>query len=191
LKAKTQLSILVVHPRYGLCNKIINWAKAYVWAKENNAKLIVKGWTHFPIGSILRGEKTHRWYGSFFKKKLINNIATTFLQNRSIITEINQATTPGISNYEFKATPYISDLPDLANYHKEIIASFYKLIKPIHIKNAKQVQSPIIGIHIRRGDFVKIGSSIDLDYYIHIIKKIRFIQGKDIPVTIFSDGYKS
>ena len=55
----------------------------------------------------------------------------------------------------------------------------------------KSEKSPVIGVHIRRGDFVKNGSAVNLDYYIQVIKTIRFINGNNLPVTVFSDGHRA
>ena len=49
----------IVHaklPRTGLGNKLTVWARAVVFAHNNNLPLITTGWWHIPIGTILRRE---------------------------------------------------------------------------------------------------------------------------------------
>lgn len=106
-----------------------------------------------------------------------------------VITGITDPVAKGVSSYHFKATPYISDLPLLRDYHSLIKQEFFKMIHPRHRKLADTFSPPKVGIHIRQGDFAKIGASVKLDYFINIIDSLKSILGYEVTVTIFSDGH--
>ena len=52
--------VLAKLPKAGLANKLLVWARALVFAKENNYELFVIGWFDFKLGPFLRNEKTKR-----------------------------------------------------------------------------------------------------------------------------------
>lgn len=187
MKSKRRLLILSL-PRYGLANKLITWAKAWVWCNNNNVDLHTNGWVHFPIGSILRKENRLRWYQGFFKSD--KRVHFRFWHKEQTIKSINDQPLSGIKRFGFKATPYISDLKELQTFQHQIKNAFYDMISQEQINKCNQQEVPIIGVHIRRGDFVKTGSSVHLDYYINTIEKIRKISKKELPVTVFSDGFE-
>lgn len=187
-KKDPKKQLIIKLPRYGLANKLITWSKAWIWCQNNHVNLHINGWIHFPLGSILRGEKSWRWYLGFFKNKKIINLK--FWRKIQTIRSIKDQPLPYIKQFTFKATPYISDLVELSDYHDQIKKAFYQMIKQSQIKKACLHPIPIISVHIRRGDFVKIGSAIDLNYYINIIYQIRDVCKQNLPVTIFSDGYE-
>ncbi|QXP80019.1 MULTISPECIES: alpha-1,2-fucosyltransferase [Winogradskyella] len=178
-------------PRYGLCNKIITWAKAFVWCKENDADLFVKSWVHVPIGSVLRREKAKRWYRNFFITPSMPFLKKIKFFKAPIIHSIDDDKIKGNQYYKFESTPLITDIPLLANYRNEIITSFFEMIEEKHLKTLEQIKSPIIGVHIRRGDFITNGSVLDLTYYIDVINDLRKINGNNLEVVIFSDGHEN
>lgn len=184
--SENQRVLIVKFSRYGLANKLITWAKAYVWSRNNGAKLVVKGWFHIPIGNILRREKNLRLYYNFFKT---NNFFFSLLRKSHVICTIHDKPQQNIKVYQLKTTPYISDFIELMNYRDEIKNNFINMIRKKYLDAAKTIHAPIIGVHIRRGDFVKIGSSTELTYYMNVIDKIRLINN-NLPVTIFSDGFE-
>lgn len=184
------ISLVLNFPRYGLCNKLITWAKALVWCEKNGVRLIVRGWTHLPFGSILRGDKSWRWYRGFFSgSKPFSGFLT--MKNAVVVTGISDPVLKGVSFYHFKATPYISDLPLLRDYQPLIRQEFFKMIRPKHITLAATFTPPSVGIHIRQGDFAKIGAAVKLEYFSNLILNLRDILGFGVPITIFSDGYKT
>lgn len=176
-------------PRFGLCNKLLCWANAFVWCKRNNAELVVSGWTHIPIGSILRAEKSLRWYRNFFNNERGNWFNKIFFYKAKVISSIEEVSLDSHKLYKYEATPYISDLPKLSPYREEIKSEFFKMIKRKHLRTFEEIAPPVIGLHIRRGDFLKSGSQTDLSYYSELVERLREISGSELPVTIFTDGY--
>lgn len=174
--------------RFGLCNKIIMWAKAYVFAQNNDAVLITSSWFHIPIGNILRREKSLRLYFDFFNNKQSSLLLNFFLKRLKSFTSIekqNQKFTTCV----FEGTPYVSDLVKLAEYRDDLIKAFLSMIKPMHKKKIAATEIPVIGVHVRRGDFNNIGATTTNEFYVDLINKIRSYSEKELPVTIFSDGF--
>jgi hypothetical protein len=182
--------LLLKFPRFGLGNKLITWAKAYIWSINNHAQLKVGGWSHIPFGSILRGDKNWRLYFGFFKNKNSCFLFSKFRnKNRIIISNIADKPQKCFKFYQFEASAYISDLKQLMDYREAILSEFLSMTKEKHLNKAKSIDNPIVGVHIRRGDSVKNGSVVNLSYYTDVINKLRTIN-KNLPVTIFSDGYE-
>jgi len=177
-------------PRYGLCNKIITWAKAFVWCKENDADLFVKSWVHIPIGSVLRREKSKRWYKNFFVTPTLPLLKKIHFRNASVIKSLNDHKNNAEQYYKFESTPLIEDIPLLSCYRNEIISSFFGMIEEEQLMILDKIKTPKIGVHIRRGDFITNGSVLDLTYYINIINDLRKINGNSLEVVIFSDGHE-
>lgn len=174
--------------RFGLCNKLIMWAKAYVFANNNNATLITSSWFHLPVGSILRGEGSLRLYRNFFTNRTSLFLPSILLKHLNRFSSIEkQAIT--FKKSVFNGTPLISDLVELAPYRHLILPAFFGMIHPIHKKRIANSECPVIGVHVRLGDFNKIGAATTIRYYVDLIKSIREVSGKNLPVTLFSDGY--
>ena len=54
-------------PKAGLGNKLFAWAKAYLFAKQNNLPLYIKGLNQVNIGTFLRKERVKRFYLGQFR----------------------------------------------------------------------------------------------------------------------------
>ena len=64
----------------------------------------------------------------------------------------------------------------------------------------ENLQAPVIGIHIRMGDFRKLKENeifsevgavrTPVDYFITIIRSIRAMNGHQLPVSVFTDGFR-
>ncbi|MHA7943023.1 alpha-1,2-fucosyltransferase [Formosa sp. 3Alg 14/1] len=186
-----KVTLYLEFPRYGLCNKIITWAKAFVWCKENDADLLVKSWVHIPIGSVLRREKSKRWYKNFFKTPKISIWKQIQFYKAPVIRSFEENKKSGEQYYKFESTPLVADIPLLQNYRDDILNSFFEMIETNHSQTIEKIKNPIIGVHIRRGDFITNGAVLDLSYYINVIKDLRKVNGNSLDVTIFSDGHES
>lgn len=178
-------------PRSGLCNKLLIWAGALVWSHKHQVNLIVKGWFHLPIGSMLRFENKKRYYSNFF---ISNSKWTIFpaikFRNSTTITSIDSPLLGDENYFRYKSEAYIKDFTKLAPYHNLIVQSFFKLIRPTILMKAESIQPPFIAVHIRKGDFVKIGFAIELDYYVNAIHQLRSKFENTPHVVVFSDGFE-
>jgi FMN phosphatase YigB (HAD superfamily) len=182
--------IIVRQKRFGLGNKILSWANAFYWSKKNDANVVVTGWTHIPFKSILRREQTLRWYRGFFKTNFFQTIKNLrlYILPFKAITEITQNPGKKEKRHLLQLVPKLSDLNYLKEFRKEIISEFYKLINIKLLNRTLEIKNPVIGVHIRLGDFVNIGYATEIDYYVQVINKLREQAIKPLPVTIFTDG---
>ena len=99
----------------------------------------------------------------------------------------------------FEKMPSNHDFGNLKRYRQEAKELFYEILAPRIIKAVNETVTPVIGVHIRMGDFRKLqegeifkGGHVRTpeDYFINIIEGIRKINAKELPVSVFTDGYK-
>lgn len=183
--------------RTGIGNKLFIWAQGFVFSQVNNCKHITLGWTKFHIGPILRGENSLRLYldyvhplksfyhsflllfYSIYKKKImLKQDDCINLRQKDCIYTFH--TLPSSDNYFFNLSPF----------RQNIKASLYEYLSKSITKRIEQYEKPFIGVHIRLGDYKWNGIVTPIQYYINNINIIRATVGKDLPVTIFTDGKK-
>ena len=124
------------------------------------------------------------------QKKLILNPTNNFLDHNSN------------NIYLFNTSAHWSDyFLVLKNNRNLVINLFFNVLNENLKIKYYELDTPIIGVHIRRGDFLTFqsddhfrinGNTKTPDFYfIDIINKIREYTNKTIPVKLFSDGYKA
>ena len=175
------------------------WAKGLVFARINNLELITSSWFGYRWGAILRWEKKKRFYRNYFKETPFYKRALIRFQSSGSkiiiepeITKISEEEKAVNRIYVFnKPTTGENDLfGSLRPYRQVIKDEVYNLLCPPQKKMLEKYVSPIISVHIRRGDF-KIGNPITpVSYFITAINIIREVAGNNLKVTIFSDAEK-
>ena len=166
--------------RTGLCNKLFPWARAVVYAKENGVKMIAPKWTDIMrIGPWVRREKYKRYYfGDFTNEGYINN-RCGLLANPLILRILGVKVFSGMEGF---FDPFLAECA----FVKEELR---RITNPLLLARASNIgKEPFIGVHVRRGDFVRSGSQISDEWYVSAIKKSLEIVGA-LPVKIFSDAY--
>ena len=187
--------VLVELPRYGLGNKFLIWAKAYVFAQQHGFELFVKNWVHVPVGTFIRKEKSKRWYGGYFvlKNHWFNTLRFWFFKYfyRITIEPTNKVIEPEKVLYLFKNVPsHLDYFAQLKAHRGHIIQAFHQLIRPrIHQLVATQPK-PFIGVHIRRSDF-PAQDCIPLNEFMAQITALRGVLDAEVPVTIFTDAHQT
>lgn len=194
-------------PNAGLGNMLLVWAKAILFAQINSLPVIAPNWNQIRIGPWLRGEKDKRYYGQYFSyKNFISRI-----QGLLLSLEAQKIYEPPISKLKdsndfqpcifiFRDIPHWSDyFGDIKFHHAIIREALFSIIHPHLLAEIETRPSPLIGIHVRAGDFRKLQPKEDfsqlgavrtpIDWYISVLKKIRAVVGYNVPATIFSDGY--
>lgn len=194
-------------PNAGLGNMLLVWAKAILFAEINSFPVIQPNWDRIRIGSLLRGEKYLRYYGSSFLNTAyvprINGLVASLGANKIYEPSIEKVNTLD----KFTNLVYIfCTIPHWSNYFAEIKeqqslikTKFIATIHPRILSEVNERPSPQIGIHVRMGDFRKLQAGEDfskvgsvrtpLYWYIDVIERIRKLVGKTVPATVFSDGY--
>ena len=196
--------VLAKLPKAGLANKLLVWARALVFAKENNYKLFVIGWFDFKIGPFLRNEKKKRIYYKYFSRIYTPNFIELF-KILFLYKKINVEST--YKNYSNPKKVYVfNQIPQWQNYfegltlNREFIKmSFIKMLNEGYKEIYNNCETPVICVHIRCSDFIidnknlgkKANVRTPIGYFIEIINKIRESVNKNFPVTIFTDGNPS
>jgi len=180
-------------PDTGLGNKMLVWAKAFVFAKKQNLQLFQSPWWGFHWGAWFRYEKYKRVYLGYFKKNpfFTHFKFILFRLNALIVFEpIDLISSNKKRVYVFNKVVTSSDyFQSLKPFREEIRLELNSLILPKLLKDLEKYPSPVIGVHIRRGDF-KLGSTITPEsFFISSIIAIRNITGKDLAVEVFTDAF--
>jgi hypothetical protein len=198
-------------PRAGLGNQLFPLMKAYTFAYINTLPVIVTGYHRVKIGPYLRREKTKRIYNGFFafQKNILaalwDNWELRKRRKHSIMEPIVQKLgnqNESNSLYIFSAIPHWGNYFDgLKEYRHIVIELFWELISQDVRKKVEAQQAPCIGVHIRMGDFRKLKEGEDFSkvgivrtpetYFINIINSIRKMHGTELPVSVFTDGFRN
>lgn len=198
-------------PNAGLGNQLFPLMKAYVFAHLNKLPVVVTGYHQIKIGPYFRNERTKRRYSNSFTFQ--KNILSAFFdmikmrnfKSQSLVhdplTEII-LDIPDNNLYHFSRIPHWDDyFKDLKSHRPLVIKLFWEILRePIKQQLAK-LTSPVIGVHIRMGDFRKLRATEDFskvgtvrtpeEYFIDVILSIRNIHGSKLPVSIFTDGFEN
>ena len=190
-------------PRAGLGNKLLVWARAWVFAQRHGLPLFTTSWCHVHIGPILRREK-NRFYWNYFDSPSIPWHMKLLWRNQPPVRE------PALDDpragldapptlFVFHQLPHWSDYFAGLREHRDPLrqALGQMLKKGLRERSAAQ-PAPEIGVHVRAGDFRPLAGHEQLagaehartpiDYFIEQIGRLRQELGGDVPVTLFSDG---
>lgn len=188
--------VYVKLPKTGLGNMLLVWARGIVFAKINDMECITSSWWGFRWGALVRREARKRLYWRYFNEtSIVKQLSSKyFLKNYKVVVEpqvkkIEESSKSFKKVYLFNKVITESNIFEPLDGYQDYIKNM--LLKNLHDskKNILNKYSiPVIGVHIRRGDF-KLGSTITpLEYFIDGIKKIRELVGTDLPVTVFTDA---
>ena len=155
-------------PDTGLGNKMLVWAKAFVFAKTHNLQFFQSPWWGFHWGAWFRNEKYKRVYLGYFKKApFFTHFKFILFRHNALIDfePIDLSSSNKKRVYVFNKVVTTSDyFQSLKPYREEIRLELNSLILPKLLKDLEKYPSPVIGVHIRRGDF-KLGSTIILPIF--------------------------
>jgi len=198
-------------PKAGLGNQLFPLFKALVFAEKHGLKIIIIGYHQGNWKYYLKRTKVKRQYVGYFKfqKKIIGEYIDRFksyfyLKKYLVISnpDINKNILKDNTVYVFSGVPHWNDyFLDLKENRDQVINLMNQILKPKILKIFDNSDYPIIGVHIRMGDFRKLKNGEDFKkvgavrtpetYFIDIINKIRQVNGTDLPVSVFTDGYSN
>ncbi|MBZ5857999.1 alpha-1,2-fucosyltransferase [Flavihumibacter profundi] len=181
--------------------------KAAVFAQLNSMPLKVCGYNQFKIGVYLRQEKSKRKYSNSFtfQKNLLSDFLIRtelrFAQGIEHEPKVDRMDGNASKNFLFEDIPHWADyFISLKPYLQEVRQLFYGLLTEQVKEELNKIPPPIIGVHIRMGDFRSVKSDQEFNtsgavrtpikYFIDSIQSIRSFIGHDLPVTVFSDGHE-
>ena len=176
-----------------MCNRLLVWAQAYVFAYLNDLTIYTHGWKNFRIGPILRGERTKRLYGSFFSAKTCR-IKYALTSKKSMVVE------PKVEKLYHKNTNQtfvFNTVPPRKNYFGSLRAyraivqqGFSKMVADEIYDQVQDFDTFTVGIHIRLGDF-KVGNiNTGLSYYKNVAIQLDTYYNGNVNFVVFSDGHK-
>ena len=191
-------------PSAGLGNKLFVWANAQIFARNNQIPCVTTGWTKLHIGPWLRGEKSKRFYFSYFRGNKVKLLIKFFFLKRYKVHHLPSTACTNFYKVEngvicFSEVPHWRDwFYGIRENHQFIKEKFFSSLHQNIQKEVEDFPIPFASIHVRMGDFRKLKESEDfskvgavrtpLEYFIKTIQKVRQFAGWDFPVTIFSDG---
>lgn len=198
-------------PKSGLGNQLFPIVKAHVFGALNNLPVVVSGYRQFKLGPYLRREKSKRNYSNYFNFQ--KNIIAGWFEQQSIrsLTKKGLVTEPKVVRlsegekkngvYLFSEHPHYHDyFIGLRENREEARTQFYRILRKEIVEDVASKKPPVIGVHIRMGDFRKLKAGEDFsqvgatrtpeDYFINCINQVRSINGSPLPVSIFTDGYR-
>lgn len=192
-------------PKAGLGNQLFVIMRAALFSTTNKLPIVYTNYNQLKLGPYLRNEKSKRKYSAFFNFyknpffELIDKVKI-FGSTLPIVDEDNDLLHPNGIIYKFSQIPHWSDyFKDLKNHRHVVIKIFYDLLREDIKREVEGLEMPVIGIHVRRGDFRDLQANENfkdvgavrtpLQYFKELIFGIRKLNGFPLPVTIFSDGY--
>ncbi len=188
--------VFVELPRTGLGNKLLLWAKAYTFAQQHGFEIYVKNWFHLPIGTILRREKSKRWYRGYFiqKHRIFNTIRFVYLKltKQVVIEPLHQESPIESENllYIFDKVPTPIDYFQFIREQRDsIIDAFYKIVNPKVLAAVELLEAPLIGVHIRRGDF-QAEKLVPIEEFMTTIATLRTYLEREVSIVVFTDAQR-
>jgi hypothetical protein len=190
--------VYIRFPKTGLGNMLLVWARGAVFANLNNLPYYTSSWWGVRWGALLRRERNKRYYAGYFKE-------TSFLKRvwlsygfqpgkvyaeppvQGMIRDVIEKKTLFVFNRVITDNDLFVSLRD----HKNLIQKeLYKILTPGVNKILQKSAAPVIGIHIRRGDFKIANPITPNEFFIKGIQLARAAAGSNLPVTVFTDAAK-
>jgi hypothetical protein len=194
-------------PKAGLGNMLLIWARAAIFAHLNKLPLLVSGWSKIHIGPLLRRERDRRLYLDFFRQPhlagRIKKVAILRTYKRVVEPELTHLLPVGAVDaknlFVFNRLPHWSDyFKDIKDYREIVQGALTSMLVDKYRARLASLDVPVIGIHVRCGDFRELKPNEDfakvghvrtpLAFFCDLVERIREVHGGCLPVTVFSDG---
>lgn len=195
--------------RSGLGNRLLVWGSAKVFAKKYNLPFKEINWHMLQAGPFIRKEADKRMY--FFLVKIEGNflsrlasrarLKTNMLFNKEHVQfnpAIDETPKGNLVVFDKLAKTYMERFDWIVADRDYVRTELWKKIKPKYAALIKAQVPPVIGIHMRLGDFRPLKENeqynntdiirADPKFFIPIVHLLREGFGYDAPVTIFTDG---
>lgn len=189
-------------PRTGLGNMLLVWARACVFAELNGLRLITTGFGSLRVGPFLRFEREKRLYWADFLPSAPADIAQALvlshlgrIEREPLVRRLSPDELQSVFVYVYEALPdfFLS----FAEHRDLVRERLFAMLTPKRKQELGESKPPVIGVHVRRGDFGKLDPNHNLSrsfgptplgHFVRLINQIREVVGKNMEVTVFSDG---
>lgn len=171
------------------------WAKGMLFAKINGLPFVTSSWWGLHWGALLRRENKSRLYMGYFKETGITQRVFIKWQllfykiirepQVSLIQEVNNQKTIFLFN---QVITHQDLFGELRPYQSLISRELYGILTLQMRNQLKKYAAPVVGVHIRRGDFKLGNQTTALDFFSKAIKLIRESVNEIVPVTVFTDA---
>jgi hypothetical protein len=180
-------------PAAGLGNKMLVWARGYVFARKYGLRSVCTRWWGLSWGALLRRERKKRLYLGYFKEdSLLSRMRLFFFRRSARVVEepVAPEAAPGQTLYVFRKMFVGNDyFETLKPYREELGTAIIENLRPAIRAQLEESPRPVIGIHVRRGDFKRGSTLTPTSFFVHSILAIRAAAGACLPVTVFTDAY--
>ena len=174
--------------RTGLCNMLVPWARAEVFAKKTGAKMFAPRWTnYFRIGHLLRNERNRYYLNEFTNNGYVSGLERLAASAwHKHISEDSYLL--GMDNVVVDFRGMDGFMEPFFEEHDYILDRLRSISDPSILKRVENLSQKVyIGVHVRRGDFCNNRLSIDDKWYVEAIREARERAG-NLPVWVFSDA---
>ncbi len=191
-------------------NQLFPLMHAAVFAKINRLPFIVTGYHQIKVRPYLKAWNNKRNYTGYFAFQ--KNILPEWIDKAKVWRRRRQWKTiyePFLHAVDacelqgrvfwFEKMPAYHDYFGKLMEHRQLVKDLlWDMLKKNIKEQFARYQAPVIGVHIRLGDFRKLAAGEEFvgghvrapeAYYINIITGIRKINGKTLAATVFTDGY--
>jgi len=162
--------------RTGICNMLFTWARAVLFARDHHCLMLAPNWVQIGrLGPWFRGDRDKRYYfGQLTNKGYVGGFRKWIALHGGADVKVVR----GWGDF----------FDDIASESKFLSEALNAILAPRIAKAVESLPQRFIGVHVRRGDFARIGQAMPLEYYCRGIKKAREIVGEALPVLVFSDA---
>lgn len=168
------------------------WARAVVWARDHEAKVIAPNWTQLGrLGVWLRWERDKRMYlNQFTNKGYVTGLRKLWLLHRRPIIDEKC-----LSDYDgredvvaaFSGREEWNWMEPFKHEARFLRTEIERIANPAIVKKLDLLPEKFIGVHIRRGDFHYGDELLGDEYYLEAIEAAKKNIG-EVSVLIFSDA---
>jgi hypothetical protein len=194
-----------VLPNAGLGNKLFPWARCRVFSLEHGVPIMTPRWSQIKLGPLLRHDRDARTYTNLFKPAppgQVSGARQLWLRlraARSVDEPRDLHVAPHGEGSQIVVFRGEGDhFHPLTGWHEVLLEELRAMTRERWLCRADEVGAPIIGIHVRRGDFDEASSEDDfvlrgairtpIEWFVQSLCAIRRICGDALPALVVSDA---
>lgn len=188
----------------GLGNLLLPWARCVVACRRHPLVPLAPTWPQIKIGPWLRREPDKRIYAGLFRRRPGEIYGLHKLRLLLVSKRVPETRLTRFSDIARKK-PIIVEFSgmdglftSLLGEHQFVREELRAMTRPAIVNAAEQI-SPLIGIHVRLGDFTSPKSDqeirsgnwstrLPIDWYVQALQAVRLAAGRPLEALVFSDG---